>query len=450
MFVRVALIWSIAALIAGTSQARQADKSEVSDRSVARPHLQAAVGTARWIMSHEVRTQAGKTWPIAPEESSDANTALYHGSSGVVLFFLELHAASGDAAYLNEALAGADHLVAEIPKDVETIDAGLYTGLAGVAFTLHEVHKASRTAKYRDAALRCVDLIVSRAKKSGRGVEWNNSPDIIRGGAGIGLFLLYAAREIKRPDLADLALRAGRRIVELGQRRGSGLMWPIAAGSERNMPNFSHGTAGVAYFLATLYHQNHKQEFLDAALLGGRYLTSIANTDKQTCLVFHNDPGGTERYYLGWCHGPPGTARLFHRLAQTTSDKTWTGWLHKSARAVVRSGIPAKRTSGFWNNVGQCCGSAGVADFFLSLHRATGHSSYLEFAHIVTADLLKRAARDESGLKWVQAEHRVRPDDLAAQTGYMQGAAGIGMLLLHLDGQEQGRARLIKLPDSPF
>ena len=57
----------------------------------------------------------------------------------------------------------------------------------------------------------------------------------------------------------------------------AGKTWPIATGSKRNMPNFSHGTAGVAYFLATLYQQTREKEFLDAAVLGGRYLTSVAD-----------------------------------------------------------------------------------------------------------------------------------------------------------------------------
>jgi lantibiotic modifying enzyme len=114
------------------------------------------------------------------------------------------------------------------------------------------------------------------------------------------------------------------------------------------------------------------------------------------------------------------------------------------------SGIPEKQTPGFWNNVSQCCGSAGVAEFFLNLYRVTGELEYLEFAKRVATDLLRRAIRDGDGIKWIQAEHRVKPDLLVAQAGYMQGAAGIGMLLLHLDALEPGRAGGIALPDSPF
>ena len=44
------------------------------------------------------------------------------------------------------------------------------------------------------------------------------------------------------------------------------------------------------------------------------------------------------------------------------------------------------------------------------------------------------------GLAWDQAEHRARPDWVQRQTGYMQGAAGIGGFLLHFGTWASGRA----------
>ena len=83
--------------------------------------------------------------------------------------------------------------------------------------------------------------------------------------------------------------------------------------------------------------------------------------------------------------------------------------------------------------------------------RSTGDETYLAFARRVTANLLGRApATPGGGLKWVHAEHRVRPEYTYAQTGYMQGAAGIGMLLLQMDAAERGRRWTFRLPDSPF
>ena len=109
----------------------------------------------------------------------------------------------------------------------------------------------------------------------------------------------------------------------------------------------------------------------------------------------------------------------------------------------------------FWNNAGVCCGSAGVASFFLSLHDLTGRPEYLDFARKMNRDTMSRATRIELedgriGLKWTHAEHRVQPDLLQAQTGCMQGAAGIGLWLLRLDAHQTGRPFGLSLPDSPF
>jgi hypothetical protein len=63
---------------------------------------------------------------------------------------------------------------------------------------------------------------------------------------------------------------------------------------------------------------------------------------------------------------------------------------------------------------------------------------------------MAKAAVEDGRMKWIQAEHRTRPELLIAQTGLMQGAAGIGLYLVHLDAFEQGKHPKINLPDSVF
>ena len=406
-----------------------------------------ALEAALWIKNSAARTEFGTVWPADPADSKSVNLTLYSGTPGVILFFLEAYRATGDRAFLDDARSGADHLLAVFAKEKET---GLYTGTAGIGFALTETFKATGESKYREGAVRCAQLISERAKTAGKGSEWNETTDIISGGAGIGLFLLYAARELKAPGLRDLAIQAAHRLIELGIPESSGVKWRMRPDFARLMPNFSHGTAGIAYFLATLYQETKRKEFLDAALAGARYLQAVARTEDGACLIFHNEPDGKDLYYLGWCHGPVGTARLFYRLYKVTGDRGWMDWVKKSAQGIISSGIPEKATPGFWNNVSQCCGSAGVAEFFLSLHRITQDRRYLEFSRRVALQVMTKATKTRSGMHWVQAEHRVRPELLVAQTGYMQGAAGIGMLLLHLDGFERGRKPTIIFPDSPF
>ena len=421
--------------------------SPVSAAKEKRPHLEAALEAARWIKASAVQTEEGTTWPAVPGNEESINNTLYSGTPGVVLFFLEAYYSTEDEDFLAEARAGADYLLAALKKEKS---AGLYVGISGIGFALQETYKATGNVKYLDGVKRCLQYLKDNALKKDKGIEWSQTTDIISGTAGTGLFLLYAARELKDPSLLDLAAQAGWRLMELGQAEGGGTKWAMDPDYPRLMPNFSHGTAGISYFLASLYKETKKEEFLDAALSGARYLRSIARTEGDVCLIFHHDPDGKDLHYLGWCHGPTGTSNLFYLLYQLTGDKSWMSWVERCARAVLNSGIPGKETPGFWNNVGQCCGSAGVAEFILSLHRITKKQGYLDFARRLTSDLLNRGTRDEFGLRWVQAEHRTRPELLFAQTNLMQGAAGIGIWLLHLDAFEQGRKQRIILPDCAF
>jgi lantibiotic modifying enzyme len=414
-----------------------------------RPHLTVALDAARFIESTATAAPGGTTWLANPADRGSARRDLYTGSAGVVLFYIELHRATGEAAHLARARSGADALLASIDSEK---DPGLYTGVAGIGFVLSEAARHTGDTRYREGARRVVARLRERAVARGAGVEWNDTTDIISGSAGIGLFLLYAADALDVLEARTLAASAGRRLLERSRADAGGRKWPMDGTSTQLLPNFSHGTAGVAYFLATLFQATQDRAFLDAALAGAAYLKAIANTDGDMCLVFHHEPdeAGRALYYLGWCHGPAGTARLWYRLWEATGDRAWLEWAAKSARAIVSSGIPDRQTPGFWNNAGVCCGSAGVAEFFLAHHRATGEAASLAFARRVSAQILTSAVRDAQGIRWPHAEHRTRPAEIAAQTGWMQGAAGIGAWFLHLDAVERGAAPPIRFPDSPF
>jgi len=415
-----------------------------------RPYLAEAQGAAKWLRAVAEPTTTGLGWAATPGPKAPVITNLYSGSAGVVLFFLELHHVTGLPSDLEPALQGARRLAATLGNDQNP---GLYSGLAGTGFTLTEAWKVTKDATFRDAANRAVDRLKEMAKPVGDGVEWSLVSDIISGTSGIGLYLLHAARELNRPDAKELAEAAGRRLIAQQMAAEGGVKWAMQpATPTRLYPNFSHGTAGVAYFLATLGQETGKRAFTDAALAGARYLLKVAKTEGDVCLVFHHEPeaDGLDLFYLSWCHGPAGTARLFHRLAAVTGDRDWREWVRKSANGIRKSGIPEQRTPGFWNNVGQCCGSVGVAEFFLSYHQETKDAAALAFARELTKEITAKATRDELGTRWIHAENRVSPGNIGAQTGWMQGAAGIGAWYLRLDAFERGKKPLVRFPDSPW
>lgn len=414
--------------------------------------LDVALAAERWIRRSRIRTANGVAWPADPLKPK-IETDLYNGFPGVILFYLELFHATADKQWLEEAKLGANELIARLPEMDAALNAGLYTGLSGAVFVLEETHRASGDQKYRDGARQAVQMIRLQAKKTTLGANWQGpsaTNDIISGAAGIGLTLLYADRMMGDPASRTLAMAVGRQLIDVGIPASNATKWPMGPGIKNLYPNFSHGTAGVAYFLATLYKNSGDRQFVASSLAGGHYLESVANTENGGFKVFHHEPDGESLYYMSWCHGPAGTTRLFQRLGQLTGRARYNDVVRQGAKATIASGAPEKSSPGYWNNVGQCCGNAGVGEFFIALQRWAPDRSYAEMIDRVRANTLERATKDGDGLKWVQAENRVSPQDVVAQTGYMQGAAGIGSFFLHAHALAQGKKPVIQWPDSPL
>ena len=414
-----------------------------------RPYLDTARRSAAWLRATAITDERGTRWPADPNDPKSVSLDLYNGTTGVIPFWLELHHATGDREALALAASGADYLVGTLPEG-KIEDAGLYTGVAGVGWVLAMVHRATGAAKYGDAAARALELLKGAATPTGAGVAWSDSTDVISGSAGIGLYLLWAHAARIDPAVLELAARAGRRLIEVGVADKGGVKWMISPEVPRNYPNFSHGTAGVSYFLATLHQATGEKAFLDAATAGATYLEALATTTPNGGrMVFHSEPGNEQIFYLSWCHGPGGTARLFHRLGQITGEADRSAWVDHLATAVVDMQVP-EQSPGYWNNISQCCGNCGVTEFFVDLHHEHPDRGRLAFAEQVARNTISRGTPEGDGMKWIQAEHRVKPELLVAQTGLMQGAAGVGLAMLHLDGALAKRQRFVALPDNPF
>lgn len=428
------------------------ETAPISDGS----YVGSALNAERWIARAGIRDGRGLTWPADPADARSVQGSLYSGSPGVVLFYLELFHATGERRWRDVARDGALYLANSLPANASALGAegaGLYTGLAGTAYVLELAQRVTGDERLRAGRTRAVALLRESLAPLGAGAGWNPSTDIISGSSGILLTVSWLDRNGGAWDTWKRdAVRVGDRLLEVGVAEKGGVKWSITNEMPRRYPNFSHGTAGVSYVLATLSKETGERRFLDAAIAGERYLQAIATrTPNDGVKVFHSEPGGEQLFYLSWCHGPAGTARLYHRLADVTGDATWRAMIPRLAQGIVDSGVPEQHPdrSGYWNNISQCCGSSGIVEFFIAMHAMTGDARHLAFARRVMDDTVNRATADGDGLKWIQNEHRVRPELLVAQTGLMQGAAGVGLALLHLDGAMKGRAALVALPDAP-
>ncbi|HEY0636283.1 MAG TPA: lanthionine synthetase LanC family protein, partial [Pseudonocardiaceae bacterium] len=147
----------------------------------------------------------------------------------------------------------------------------------------------------------------------------------------------------------------------------------------------------------------------------------------------------------GWCHGVVGTVRLFWVLGDLAT-------VDAGLLAARRSGLPRRLRPGFWDNLGRCCGSAGVGEAVLDRYQQTGDPELLAFADELARDILDRAERDDDGTRWRFTEHADGEERLMRpEAGWMQGAAGIAayLLRLHRVHRDGPAATRLAWPETP-
>lgn len=429
--------------------------------------LAGSIEAARWIRTTEHPGEQGSYWLPDPDHSDKLTSispsyGIYSGNAGTLLLFIELARATGDVSYLDDVRRAADRLASSWKEQDASAQLSaarrysFYNGLAGTAFSLAESWRATRDDRYRRASITITDRIVEAAQPAGKGIAWSSSPGVGADG-GVALYLLYAAKTLGRGDYRIAAKKVGDRLLELGESSPQGgTLWrggppPQGLSAATYYPNFEMGTAGIAFVLARLFEETGDAAFLDAAKQGAAHLRSIAVTDGAGTLIPYRFPDLTDVYYLGFCHGPAGSARLFYQLHKITKEDAYLEWTERLAHGVIASSVPETLTPGLWNVVCQCCGTAGVVDFFLGLWAATGKQEYYAYANRLAEHTLGRSSNlDGKGNRWYQAWTRVKPSEVNAETGYSIGAAGIGASLLHASLAQQGRYEALTLPDNPF
>lgn len=421
-------------------------------------YLAAAERTGEWLLTTAERRPDGWCWPWQPGVTSEFAPGVGWGTAGPVMFFAEALATTGDGRWLDAVRGGARWMAANLDAVAgEQMGCGLFTGIGGWAVALDTAADAAADGDLRQLADRVVRTVAAKAVATTGGAHWDEITEILWGTAGIGCLLLTLGPKYLGAGAIDLAASAGDWLLSQAEQAPPGIRWTLGPGayasprrdSRRRYPNFAHGAAGIAFFLARLSAETGERRFLDASLAATDWIMTTVRTDDGTCAAYHHEPGATGLFTLGWCHGPPGLGWLFRQLELCTGDPAWRTWLRRAARTDLVSGIPARKAPGFWDNVARCCGSAGVAEFFLDLHRLEGDPGDLEFAALLVDDLLDRAITDESGLRWSNYEYTRAEPDLPPETGYLQGAPGIGSTLLRLHRHLAGDPWTVRWPHAP-
>ncbi len=341
---------------------------------------------------------------------------------------------------------------------------GLYNGLAGVGFALAETAVIAENTELRDQAERTFRRFVDAADPAepgaggGGGARWNEANDVLAGTAGVGLALLYAFEQFGDSAFLRMAIRAGDDLLGVAEVLPvGGLRWMRGTETPLDLPNFSHGTAGVGFFMARLGAASGVARFTEAAHGAVAYLDLIADRQQGLLLVPYGVPneGYATPHDIGWAHGPTGTARLYYELWAETDESEMRNRVEASAQTVVASGIPGpSRDSTLWVGpfrIDRRFGTSSAAVFLMDWGSTAQNEIYLESAERVVEDILERATESEEGLFWRLPRYGFQGgEEDGVFTGYFYGVAGLGLTLLQQHYTQLGDHPTIRLPDDPF
>jgi len=381
------------------------------------------------------REQAAGTaalrWALA---NPDPGRTLYDGSAGLLVALAEAHLCDVPS-FARSAHEIRDDLVSWVDTcpgvagdaaEGSHADGSLYNGLAGTATSLQVWAAATGDDLAAAAAQRALAILGQAAVDPSRPPRLD---DLLTGTAGWLLALLRAT-----PLPLDGIARLSDRLVSAAIPAGDGYDWRMGQGVPSVFTGYSHGAAGICAALAQAAAPLNRPELLDLARAGAARLLAIGRqTDGSVVLprLLNESPAAGPSF--GWCHGPTGTLRLFRLLDRLDPGGGWADAVDGCRRAVRSSGLPTRRWPGFWDNVGQCCGTAGVGEMALDAYQETEDPQWLSWSVELADDVLALSRSDSDGRYWQNVEHTRTPAELPPRSGWAMGASGVGSWLLRLD-----------------
>ena len=394
-----------------------------------RGHRELAEAAWRWVLDR-VRYDEGGVWvPVSSESTEPAwdRDGIHSGIGGLALTLGRVRRVrpwTGDEQALADAIA--TRLEARVAEET---NATWFDGLTGFVDVLALVGRPVDG---------CVDRLLTMGPE-----DWDHHNDVTLGTAAV-LRAGVAATAAGAARGAELTAYAAGLLLAEAEETPAGLNWlfvprrlvppeKLDGGRPVEMPNWSHGLAGIAGALALAGVALSRPDLVDAARRGAEHLVTLADPASLETGGFAvarripHKPDHDE-YTWNWCHGPAGNLALFEALGAAgvtaVAGESPAAYVEGCLHSLRTSGIPERRWPGFWDNDGQCCGTAGVGSAVLSHDQA--------FALALADDLVGRATVEGDRAYWRFVEHRNPEPLLPAGVGWSQGAAGVAAFLFEV------------------
>lgn len=395
------------------------------------------------------------------ELSNYARHNLYVGTAGILHMYVELYQVLQKEEYRTIINKMTLFLEKHVFDGIETaqkegefvpgMSQAFYSGIGGIGLVLNEVYRLNGDIHARNGAFKVVEYYKNTLTETEEGIYWSgNSPIFFD--AGIILFLIDSYEtygdSMSPVKCLELIIKGTDYILAHAIEHAGGAIEidNLKVEFKHKEPNFEFGTAGDGYLFTKVYELTCDEKYIDAAKGTVNYLKSIAVRQKKGYLIPYKLGKYDNLFYLGNCHGPVGTAKLFYELYKVTGKEEYLSEVKALADGAHSLNAPFAQSAGFWNTTCVCCGPAGYVPFYIGLYRATGDEMWLNLLHRVGEVLVGSRTNDH----WNIAFDRTRTDVITAPAGYFTGAAGIVTALLQIYAIEKGISGITGLIDDPY
>ena len=353
------------------------------------------------------------------------------GSAGISLFFTYLSLATRDAThldmaakYLDRAMTAAEELSAE-PT--------LFEGFSGIAWVAEHVRQV--LSPDGDDPVSEVDEAIEKLIVDS---SWSTDFDLIRGVTGLGVFALERLpRKSATRCLLGILQRLERQAVHLKE----GISWLttpkwISPKLRARYPRgyfdlgIAHGLPGVIALLSQLITANIAPQRANSLLeksvpwLVARHRKDRPGLSFPSMVSRALQPSWTRS---AWCYGDPGVSAALLAAGQCTSNHRW----EQQAVTIATEAMNLTPAQAGVVDAGLCHGSAGLGHIYNRLYQTTNEPSLLRaaqswFKH--TLALRRKSSTTGGFLSWeVGLDGQ---SQWCAASGFLTGAAGIGLALL--------------------
>lgn len=421
-------------------------------------YLKAALKAHRYIERFKEKHTEGVYWKN--NDNTTVDLGFQNGSAGIAYFYLEFYKTTQNKEFLDIAQDAFRYISLHWRKQAEVrnpdtkwLEFNFSSGLSGIANALLAYYEVTGDDQVLSSLQEIAKAYSDAADWQGTDVRWSGILNFALGDAGTAVVLLKIANVLGDEKLRLLAVAAAKTILKSAKPDPyGGKAWEIIpAGYTHSFPNFVIGTAGIAYALSVFYEHTQDPLFLEGAKSGVEYLKAISKKQKEGFLIPLTSDPNEQVFYVGGCHGPGGSSKVFYQLYRLTGEESYKRDVEDMAAGILSLEVPEVQSAGYWNNTCICCGTANITQFFIGLYAAFGNVQYLNTAERCANVLLGEAEEmGDDAIAWPVAETRLEPDNITISKGYMHGAAGIASALLQLYQAKTGIFNWTRLVDDPY